>query len=238
MKFKFYIVLIILIFISCNNSTNNKKEIEKLDIDYREDIKNRIEKNFSILNTQNYFSDKILIGKIGKLNGFNSINIKGYRFYKLNKNGQIVSTYDISNNYDEFSYDKLNRLISVKYKQHNPPETYAEFEYKYSKENTLFEIKKISFENNKKINTEIVSDKIKFDKMKKYFVRKKETEYLINNDERKIITYENRMIFCCGEIMNGKNKLTYYLNKNGLIDSLIINGIETKREMKFVYEYE
>ena len=230
-------ILITITFISCNNSTNNKKEIIKLNIESKENIK-EIEQGFYNLNTQNFLYDKLLIGEIGKLNGLKSISIKGYKSYELNGKGKIISTYNITNNYEKYFYNKENQLIKVEYKQHNPPEIYKRFEYKYSNENILIKIIETSFKRNKKLKSEIISDKIKLDKMKEYFVGKKGTEYQINNEKQEIITFENKMVFCCGEIMDGKNKLTYHLNENGLIDSLIINGIETKKKMKFVYEYE
>ncbi len=52
------------------------------------------------------------------------------------------------------------------------------------------------------------------------------------------INYRGKMIFCCGEIMKEKNKLTYFLNKNQLIDSLVIESLETDKKMSFEYEYQ
>lgn len=38
--------------------------------------------------------------------------------------------------------------------------------------------------------------------------------------------------------MDGRNKLTYFYNKNMLFDSLIIEGVQSNKQLKFDYEYK
>lgn len=61
--------------------------------------------------------------------------------------------------------------------------------------------------------------------------------YKINRAKQIILSYGNDLVFCCGELMPGKNSMHYYYNKNQLIDSLVINGLESQKKMTFKYVY-
>lgn len=202
----------------------------------------KIEKGFSKLSIENYLSDnQLLISKKGTLKGFKSLNIKGYRLYELDEKGNITTEYfGISNNYSVYTYDKKNRLIKSENKQHNPPEVYNSAEYKYSDKDSVIEIIRTSYEDNAPTDIEVVNDSIWLDSKgleKAYFQNEKSDDFYINTKRGEIITYKDKMIFCCGVIMKGRNKLTYYFNENERFDSLIIEGIESGTRKKFEYEY-
>jgi len=229
MKYNIPILTLVLLFISCNYSTNkgSKTSLEEANI----------EKTFSKLIVKDFLSNKLLISKKGKLKGFKSLNIKGYRLYELDKKGNIIQTSDISNNYSVYSYDEKNRLIKHEIKQHNPSEIYHETKYRYSNNDSLIEVIKISYEDNKPLKSEVFKEDISMNSQP-FSTNTNKNNFYISPNKNKIITYENEMIFCCGEIMEGKNKLIYYINQNELIDSLIIKGIDSDKQMKFEYEYQ
>jgi len=248
-------LLLLLLFFSCDNATNENR-IEKFDkvkadsiaiidkVKPANEIQNfeiKIEKGFSKLSSTGYLSDKLLISKNGKLRGFKKLNIKGHKLYTLDREGNITATYDISNNYSVYTYDNKNRLIKSENKNHSPPEVYYDVEYKYSKQDSLIEKKITSYRKNIAVKRDIIRDKTLLNKKgmnKVYFENRLRNDHYINKDKGEIITYADKMIFCCGLIMKGKNKLTYYFNKHDLIDSLVIEGMESKEIKKFEYEYE
>jgi hypothetical protein len=231
-KIQTLILIFILNFIGCDKPSKNDNKSNNLKED-----KTILEKGFSKLDTIDFMSDRLLISKKNNLKGFKSLNIKGHRFYELDKKGNIILTSDISNNYSVYTYDKDNRLIKSENKQHHPPRIYNEIEYKYSNEDLVIEIIKTSYENNKPLNTEVIKDNILLNH-KSFFVNKKQVDFYINSNKDKIIAYDSDMVFCCGNILKGKNKLTYYINKNELIDSLVIENINNSKKMNFKYQYE
>ncbi len=178
---------------------------------------------------------------MGKKKNFKSLNITGHRLYELDGKGNITASYDISNNYSVYFYDKKNRLVGSENKLHSPPEVYCKSEYHYSDFDSVNQIIRISYKNNEPISKEVITDKMDLDAKKvvsSYFKNEIDNEYFFNDRKFELIAFKDKMIFCCGRIMEGKNKLTYYLDHDDLIDSLIVEGMESKKKLKFEYIYE
>lgn len=243
-----YLLMLIQMFLifvmGCDTKTRKEsiKESVGSKSNFSDDkLKDLVKEGYSIQKKEDYLSDKLLIAKKGKLKGYKSLNIKGHQLYKLDEQGNIIETYDISNNYSIYTYDQKNRLVKSENKQHTPPEVYYDVAYKYSKADSVVEIKTTSYKNNEPIKTDIKRKDIALsekDVKRDCFENKKNIDVYINPEKDIMVVYEDELIFCCGNIMNGKNKLIYHVNENELIDSLIIIGMESGKRMKFEYEYE
>ncbi|MDW3652820.1 MAG: RHS repeat domain-containing protein [Bacteroidia bacterium] len=200
-----------------------------------------IEEGFTALNLEEYLSGHLLIGKKSSLKGLTALHIKGDRSYEFDERGNILAVYDISNNYTVYSYDDKDRLVKFEIKQHTPAETYHEVLYTYSGTDSVIEIQKSSITDGEMRLSEAVKEHISLDaeRVKElYFLKEKDHEFYIHEEKGEILTYEEDMIFCCGVLMKGQNKLTYFIKQNGRIDSLIIRSMEEDNEMKFEYEYD
>ncbi|MDG5491990.1 hypothetical protein [Psychroserpens sp. SPM9] len=242
MKPEILILLVFTMLLNCKKATTDRSntdlEKDKTEIDTS---KFKIEDGFLKAPIDSYWHDKLLIGKKDKLKGLKSLNIKGHRFYELDANGNITAIYDISNNYEVLTYDAKNRLVKSEIKQHTPPEVYYDVVYNYSKNDSVIEIQKTSYADNKLVKREIIKEDILLnsDDVKQLnFTSKQKNDYYFSAIKNELLTYSEKMVFCCGVIMDGKNKLTYYLNKNELIDSLIIESLENNKTMTFEYVYE
>ena len=232
MKGKFLLLFTAICFFSCDNPLKKDGDKHKSEVE--------IVEGFVKINSSEYLSRQLLIGKKENLAGISSLNIKGDRHYSFDGKANITSSYDMTNNYAVYSYDEKDRLIKFEIKQHNPPETYHEVVYTYSSSDSVIEIKKSYLENGVMQITEIKDEGISLDHMgvkELYFQDKDLNQLYLDKENREIITYKNDLIFCCGVLMKGKNKLSYYLNENGRIDSLVIRSLEEEDQMKFEYEY-
>jgi len=230
--------------ISCNSNAKENEVKKSVDSGQNIDISNSkalIKEGYTVQSKEDFLSDNLLIAKKNKLKGYNSLNIKGHRLYKLDKRGNILEKHDISNNYSVYSYDKKNRLVKSENKQHTTDETYYKVIYKYSQTDSLIEISTTKYKDSKPTETVTKNKEISLhanDVRSKHFQNNRSSQVFFNPEKSELVTYEDEMIFCCGEIMKGKNKLTYYINEDELIDSLIIVGLEKGNRMKFIYEYE
>jgi len=230
---------------SCNTSTKaNSTETPMITVSDSLNAPSTelyIEDSYTKESKADYLSDKFVIAKNGRLKGYTSLNIKGHRYYDIDKAGHITAVHDISNNYGVYTYDQKNRLIKSENKQHHPAEVYYSIAYTYSEADSVMAITTTSYKANKPIKTETTDKDIllsKNDILRKHFKGKSTSDFYISPHKDKIVAYEDDMIFCCGVIMKGKNKLVYYLNKNELIDSLSITGISSGEHMTFEYVYE
>ena len=197
---------------------------------------------FIPLDVSKFLSNYLLIGEQIKFskNNISYLNITGYESYNLNNQGLITKTGNITNNFSEFTYNERGQLTELLHKQHNPKLTYFKRELNYSNDGQLKEVTEIMFNDKSEIEKkESIAEKEKLEKFQTPFKRDLKFEsYKIDTTNRLILTYRNDLTFCCGERMNGKNRLLYYYGLNGLIDSLIIRGINSNRKMKFNYEYK
>lgn len=232
MKIQSLIILFALSLFACKNlSHQSPKEDPFLDP----------QKGLQNLSVENYQFGKYLLGKKGSLTGVSSLNIKGNRSYKFDERENITAIYDMTNNYTVYTYDERSRLVKFEIRQHTPAETYHEVIYTYTPSDSVKEIKKSHLENGLMKITEIKDEGMSLDHMgvkELYFQDKDLNQLYLDEENREIITYKNDMVFCCGVRMKGKNKLNYYLNENGRIDSLVIRSLEEEDQMKFEYEYE
>lgn len=236
MKITYQILILIFAFMSCERKTDQNHQAQQ-----NEPVDQTHSDAILKLSPINFLSGQLLIGKRHALKGFSSLNIAGHRSYELDGKGNITSTYDISNNYGVFTYDQKERLIKAESKQHNPPEIYYKTEYEYSSTDQVIKIIKTSYKNNQVEKEEVIEDQITLhaDSVKNdFFAKPQKEDYFLNPDTQEIITFKDDMTFCCGVMMKGTNKLTYYLNQNELIDSLVITGLESQKKLKFEYEYK
>ncbi len=196
--------------------------------------------NLESFGIDNFLIGRFLIGNEKKLVGYNSLNIKGDRLYVFDENGNITATYfGISNNYDNYSYDKSNRLIKEERKQHNPPETYGTTEYYYSENDEIIKVVTTILENNLPVKIDSLIDRKRLENLEpNYYKRLLKQKYFSNVDKNIVTTVQDNLSFCCGFIMKGKNELTYYLNDDELIDSLVIKGIDNNKSRTLLYEYK
>ncbi len=218
-----------LIWISCDPVPPGNKSNTALD------------PGFLPLDSTYLLAEKLLIGKKESLEGVQSLNIAGHRLYHLDRHGNITGTYDISNNYSIYTYDKEKRLVKSENKQHSPPETYNDVNYSYNENDEIIKITRTSYKDNEPTNQEIQTEGIKLDAgglKQSYFQKKIGEGYFIHPKKREWITFEEEMVFCCGRIMEDDNKLTYYFNADERIDSLVIEGLTSKKRLHFEYEYE
>lgn len=240
-----HFILLTLLCSGCWFDSNTKLEST---IDSKQDfqsnplrtINHLIPKDYTLQSKEDYFHDKLLIATKSKLVGFESLHIKGHKFYELDAQGNITASYDISNNFCVYTYDKKNRLIKSENKQHVPPEVYYDESYSYSISDSVIEFKKSKYKNNQIIQEEMSNDIMMDDTdiKNKHFGKQSKGDLYINSKKNIIQSLEDEMIFCCGKIMKGKNKLFYYINKSELIDSVIIEDIESKEKTKFEYFYK
>lgn len=243
MKSVLQVLLLIMIFFGCDKASKEESMVEvnetksdTLILDYE----SLIDEGFLKLHNEDYLFQSLILSKKEKLKGVKSLSIRGYCAYTFDGRGNILRKEDITNNFSVYSYDKKNRLIEFEVKQHTTQEAYYTESYRYSGQDSVVEIIKISSGENEPVEKEVINENIFLDTEEvraMHFKSRTAYDHYINKDEGIIITYENKMVFCCGEIMDGKNKLSYYFNENEMIDSLVIEGIESNRRMHFRYEY-
>jgi len=263
MKTNLIIFLVLLTLFACDNvSDKSKKQNQTREIDLstssisneessEKDIIGPVSQsdtvqtekestNLESFGIDNFLIGRFLIGKEAKLVGYNSLNIKGDRLYEFDENGNITATYfGISNNYDNYSYDKSNRLIKVERKQHNPPETYGITKYYYSENDEIIKVITTKLENNLPVKIDTLNDRKSLANLEpNYYKRLIKQKYFSNINKNIVTTVQDNLSFCCGFIMKGKNELTYYLNDDELIDSLVIKGIDNNKSRTLLYEYK
>lgn len=199
------------------------------------------ETDFEPFDISEYLSMKLLIGKSEtfKKQKIRKLNILGHETYLINSKGLISNTTNISNNYSTYMYTKSGLLRKIILKQHSPPLKYHSTLFSY-KQGKLYQILLSKYEQSPKKKEEtIITDISKLRRYENYFkVHKNNENYVINRAKRIIKTFQNDLIFCCGKLMPGKNKLQYYYNENNLIDSLVINSLVSNKKMVFEYEYD
>ncbi|MEM6806324.1 MAG: hypothetical protein AAF696_33305 [Bacteroidota bacterium] len=98
MKRKFLLLFTAICFFSCEDPTNKESDKHKTEAE--------IEEGFFKINSSEYLSRQLLIGKKENLAGVSSINIKGDRHYSFDGKANITASYDITNNYAVYSYDE------------------------------------------------------------------------------------------------------------------------------------
>lgn len=263
MKINITFVLVLLTMFACDNVTNKSKEQHQaletvLNTDSivnkkpsEQDVIVKANKSDTVqavkesINLEPFEIDKFLVGRLlignaKKLVGYSSLNIKGHRLYEFDKNGNLTATYfGISNNYDNYSYDKRNRLIKEERKQHNPSETYGTTEYYYSESDEITKVVITKLENNLPVKTDTLIDRKRIANLEpNYYKRLIKQKYFYNINKNIVTTVQGNLSFCCGFIMKGKNELTYYLNDDYLIDSLVIKGIDNDKNKTLIYEYK
>ncbi len=233
------------IFFSCK--TESKPNAEKIkadtkDINKTSEIEYFDDGSFKPLDVSKFLSNYLLIGEQNKFseNKISYLNILGYESYNINNQGLITKTSNITNNFSEFFYNKRGQLIKLFHKQHNPKLTYFKKEFNYSNDGELKEVIEFYFNEKSEIEKkESITKTEELEKVRLPFKRALKLEpYKIDTIKRLILTYRSDLTFCCGERMDGKNRLLYYYGLNGLIDSLIIQKTNSNRKMKFVYEYK
>jgi hypothetical protein len=249
MVIKLKIVLqavIITLFFSCKHE--GKPKIDDIENGKSELMKNYNDKksfddsNFIDADVSNFLSNNLLIGRqdMFRENNITSLNIRGYQSYQLNDLGLITEVIDMTNNFSEYRYDMKGNPITILYKQHSPKLTYYEENRHYSKNGKLKKVIKTRFNSESKIKKqESFSNSDDLSEIKDLFQKAlKFKSYKIDTTRRLILNYRSDLLFCCGRIMEGKNRLLYYYGTNGLIDSLAIKGLNSGKTMSFVYEYE
>ncbi len=263
MKINLLYVIVLLAFFACDNVANKSTEQNQaleadINIDSivaekpsKQDVivksnnndtvpTEKENRNFESFGIDNFLIGRFLIGVEEKLVGFNSLNIKGDRLYEFDKNGNITATYfGISNNYDNYFYDKRNKLVKEERKQHNPPETYGTTEYYYSENDEIIKVVTTKLENNLPVKIDTLIDSKRLENLEpNHYKRRTKQKYFTNINKNIVTTVQENLGFCCGFIMKGKNELTYYLNDDYLIDSLVIKGIDNDKSRTLIYEYK
>ncbi|MEM6719285.1 MAG: hypothetical protein AAF611_08235 [Bacteroidota bacterium] len=234
-------IVCILCLLTCEQQPKQTVKVSQKTINQSKETLAAVEEtDFEPFDASDYLSMKLLIGKsaVFQKEKIHNLHVEGYNSYDINPQGLITAQYDISNNYSEYSYTKAGLLKSIIHKQHTPAVTYYTNELFYAKDGTLqkSEITKYN-QQTKQTTKQTVTASNKLQKNLDYFKVSNEESFTINRKKRIIRTYKNDLFFCCGETMPGKNKLQYYYNQNQLIDSLVINGLDSKKKMTFVYKY-
>ena len=231
------------LFFNCKSDDKSNSTIERKDKTEQTKVSEEgyfDDSEYETLNVKYFLSNYLLIGEQSKLkeNSISYLNILGHESYYFNDQGLITKTENITNNYSEFLYNNEGKLTTHFLKQHNPKLTYFKREYFYKNEGKLKEVIETEFNENSdvqkkellKINSEDLNDvKLPFKRALGF------GPYKVDKDKRLILTYRSDLIFCCGELMSGKNKLLYYYGLDGLIDSLIIQKVSSNKKMKFLY---
>ena len=192
------------------------------------------------ISVESYYAQRLLIGVPHVLKGYESVNIAGYAYFELDSNAYIIGTYDISNNFSRYTYDEHGRVVNAQNRTHTPPELYSELRYLYSDEDSTVTIESRRYKEDKVIETESRVETLKTDQQARrdFFKPPVDHVYLKAPSRSEIITHIPDMHFCCRERMPGPNELTYHLNADQRIDSLVISGIDSGKSMTFKYEYE
>ena len=241
MKYAFFLVSFFCVLSSCDEKLEKDLSSTEYQSPFPNNPEELIEEGFQSFEPKDFLNDFLLISKKGALKGYSSLNIAGFRLYELNSEGSVSATYDISNNYSIYTYDEQNRLIKAQNKIHSPPSIYFESEYFY-KENSDSLLKRVRrhYEKNKVRNEEVDDDIDSINKSLTHqpFLNKLKKEYYIHQEKNHICSFGKDLVFCCGRQMNGNNLLTYHLNDDELIDSLVIQNLEEEKKMVFVYEYD
>lgn len=199
------------------------------------------ETDFEPFDASEYFTTQVLIGKSETFikQKIKNLHIVGENSYKINPQGLITALYNISNNYSEYTYTKSGLLKTKKIKQHTPALTYYQETFYYKKDGTVQKSVVSKYDQHTKESTQkTIVDTVSLKKSIVNFKGRGSREpFKINHEKRIILSYGSDLVFCCGELMPWKNSLQYYYNKNQLIDSVVINGLESGKKMVFKYEY-
>ncbi|WP_420570888.1 hypothetical protein [Kordia sp.] len=240
---KISIISCILCFLNCEQQPKQFVENSRLQdsLPKIEAVKTVDETGYEPFDASEYLSTQLLIGKSEtfRKEKIKSLFVAGDNSYEINHQGLITAQYDISNNYSEFTYTESGLLKTIAYKQHSPALTYHEETLYYKKDKTLQKSVVSSYnQQTKETTTKTITDLRKLKKKGSYFkVNANKESFKINREKRILLTYGNDLLFCCGELMPGKNSLHYYYVENQLIDSLVINGLESGKKMVFKYTY-
>ncbi|WP_298509166.1 hypothetical protein [uncultured Kordia sp.] len=237
----------VLCLISCKQEKQPKKAIEtsqELDsIPQKEAIITVDETGFEPFDASEYLSAQLLIGRSEdfKKEKIQNLHLEGYGLFHINDQGLITARYDISNNYSEYKYTKDGLLKFIANKVHTPAYTHYSKEWFYKKDGSIRKAVEIRYDRETKQKTEnIITDQKELAKENIPYsggIITKEP-FKINRAKRIMLSYGNDLVFCCGELMPGKNSLHYYYNENQLIDSLVINGLKSPyKKMTFKYSY-
>jgi len=236
------LALFLVLFSNCNCERVGESTypIKQTDTNNSDSSEHELLGEWRKLIITDYLGNDILLGKDKILKEFQSVNIKGYQSYKLDNSGNIIEIQNPSNNYSSYTYDELNRMIKHDLKQHVPPETYTAYIYNYNDNDSLNGITEEIYKHNILVRSENINDRDlrnSSEVFNQLFRNHSKNDFYINLKKTEIVTYEENMIFCCGEMMTGKNKLTYYIDSSNIIDSLIIYNFQSKSKLNFKYEY-
>lgn len=203
-------------------------------------VKTVDETGFESFDASEYLSTQLLIGKSKTFTKekIHNLHIVGENSYKVNRQGLIVALYNISNNYGEYTYTKSGLLKTTATKQHIPALTYYQETFHYQKNGAVQKSLISRYNQHTKQSTkETNTDTIALKKQVRKFKLVSDVAFKINRKKRIILTYGNDLVFCCGELMPGKNSIHYYYSENQLIDSVVINGLTSDKKMTFTYKY-
>jgi len=234
-------ILCILCLLNCEQQPKQTVETSQQTNNRSKDHFTVDETGFESFDASDYLSGQLLAGKssVFQKENIRTLLVLGHDFYKINSQGLITAKYDISNNYSEFTYTKDGLLQSIAYKQHSPELTYYTKKLHYRKDGTLLKSEITRYDQQTKQTTkETITEAKALQESLDYF--KVPTEYApfqINRQKRILLTYRNDLLFCCGVTMPGKNSLQYHYSDNQLIDSVVINSLESDKKLTFTYEY-
>lgn len=239
------LLCLFMMFFSCKTEKKTNQGIESAKKEQsNEPLKKDIfdESDFVAFDVSNFQSGNLLIGNRNSLseNNVAELNIIGYNAYEFNTTGLITKKVNITNDFSEFFYNKEGNLSKVLLRQHNPKLTYFERVYHYSGKD-LIEVVETKFNNKSEVEKrEVITNSTELKKMNKPLFKRALglSKYKIDTTNRIIMTYRSDLVFCCGEKMDGNNRLLYYYNQNDLIDSLVIKKVGFNKKMKFVYDYQ
>ncbi|MFK7749675.1 MAG: hypothetical protein AB8B65_14860 [Kordia sp.] len=239
---KIILLCCVLCFLNCEQPKQTIETTQQHDsLPKTKAIKTVDETGFEPFDASEYMTTQLLIGKseIFAKEKIYKMHIRGHDSYKINSQGLITALYNISNNYGEYTYTKSGLLKTKATKQHTPALTYYLETFYYKKDGTLQKSTVSRFDQQtKETIKETITDTIALQKNARIFKRSSgKASFKINQKKRIILIYGTDLGFCCGELMPGKNSLHYYYNENQLIDSLVINGLESPHK-KMVFEYE
>lgn len=240
------ILSIFIVFTECKQTDKSKhiesqfeKEQNESEIlEVKDDSFNSEE--FDPIDLKDYVYSGFLIGKKKSLikNNISKLNISGYSSFEFNKKGLITKIENITNNYFEFIYDKNENLIKVSNKLRSNNKTYAETEYKFVENDSLVAVVNTVYNEQNEVESREISTALDNTDDQFSFVVDNAEEFKVNSKKEMILNYQGNIFLCCGESMMGKNRLIYYYADKGLIDSLEITNLITKRKKVFEYKYQ
>lgn len=200
------------------------------------------EPGFDTVDISSFLSNYLLIGNEESLlaNDIRTVDIKDYSQYELNKKAQVVVSreYD-SDVYVEFRYTENGMLESATHRLHSQPNFRHESVHVYSENGELTKVINIDSDSSLSSDShDTISDPLELAKFHPFTFRRaiEFNSYYLDKPLNRILTYRNTIVF--GSLMmTGQNELAYYLNPSGLIDSLLISGIDNDETVTFYYEH-